>query len=78
MSLIESIKSHFDEDRCLHSRDVLVKCRAIADAVGCSEALEAFLLSDAQLRVIVAHIQMLNEALDLVRNDSSGVCLLAF
>jgi len=27
------------------------------------------------MRVIVAHIQLLNEALDLVRNDSSGACL---
>jgi hypothetical protein len=74
MSLIQSIKSHFDEDHCLHSRDALVKCRALAAAAGCSDSLEAFLLSDDQLQVITAHIQMLSEALDLVRNDSSGVC----
>ncbi len=73
MSLIQSIKNHFDEDRCLHSRDALVKCRAVAAAAGCSDALEAFLLSDDQLQVIAAHIHMLSEALDLVRNDSSGV-----
>jgi hypothetical protein len=77
MSLIQSIKSHFEEDHCLHSRDALVKCRALAVAAGCSGALEAFLLSDDQLQVITAHIQMLSEALDLVRNDSLGVCLCA-
>ena len=73
--LISGIKSHFDEDRCLHARDDLVKCRAIAAATGCSEALEEYLQADEHMRVIVAHIQLLNEALDLVRNDSSGACL---
>jgi hypothetical protein len=74
LSLINSIKVCFDDDRCLHARDDLVKCRALAAASGCSEAFEEFVQEDSQMRVIIAHICMLNEALELVRNDSSGWC----
>ncbi len=73
--LISGIKSHFDDDRCLHARDDLVKCRALATAAGCSEALEEHLQGDADMRVIVEHVQMLNEALDLVRSDSAGALI---
>ena len=73
--LISGIKSHFDDDRCLHARDDLVKCRALAAAAGCSEALEEYLQGDAAMCVIAEHIQMLNEALELVRSDSAGAVL---
>lgn len=72
LSLIKRIKSCFDDDRSLHARDDLAKCQELAAHAGCSEAFDQFVRADAQMRVITAHIQMLNEALDLVRNDSSG------
>ncbi len=70
--LIQRIKGCFDDDRCLHARDDLVKCQELAAGAGCSEAFDQFVQADSQMRVIIAHISMLNEALDLVRNDSSG------
>ena len=72
VSLIESIKASFDDDRCFDARDGLVKCKELADTAGCSEDLMEFLQSDDQMLIITAHVQLLNEALDLVRNDSSG------
>ena len=75
MSLIKSIKISFDDDRCFHARDDLVKCRALAAVAECSQLLEDFLQTDSHMRVITSHVQLLDEALDLVRNDSSGVVL---
>jgi hypothetical protein len=72
LSLIKRMKLSFDEDRCLHARDDLVTCQELACAAGCSEAFDRFVEADAQMQVIIAHIHMLNEAIDLVRNDSSG------
>ena len=74
--LLSGIKSHFDDDRCLHARDDLVKCRALAAAAGCSEALEEYVKADADMCVIAEHIHMLNEALDLVRSDSAGALIM--